>query len=85
MAKPMMLIWMMIGVLIMSKAVSRMLCWSKAADHIQLSVGVRMHKPCCVTVCPSDCTWQAGADTCVFVVCATQVTVANALCDEAYA
>lgn len=46
MGKPMMPIWMMTGVLTMSKAVSGMLCWPPA--NWQLSASAEMHGSCCV-------------------------------------
>ena len=61
MAKLMMLIWMMIGVLTMSKAVSSVLVHA----NWQLSMDIEMHGTCCVTVCPTVCKvtahWHASA------------------------
>ena len=46
MGKLMMPIWMMIGVLIMSEPVAKMVCWSVAKP--QLSVDAEVHGSCCV-------------------------------------
>lgn len=63
MGKLMMLIWMMIGDLTMSEAVSRMPCWSHA--NWQLPVNAEMHGSYFVAVCPTVCKltarWQANA------------------------
>ena len=52
MVKLMMLIWMMIGVLTMSEAVSRMLCWSHASCQWMLTCMIAALQ--CVLQCANE-------------------------------
>lgn len=86
MGKPMMPIWMMTGVLTMSKAVGRMLCWPPA--NWQLSVSAEVHGSCCGPVCPSavnlsersQATVHVDRQMVVFVVSAARLNVARPPC-----